>query len=166
MWSRRRVVLAGVGGLAAAALGVGVWAPLRGPAPGRACLSREEEAVVRAAGAALFPAGSLPVDGGDERVVAEVDRVLADCLAPGPRAGLRYLLRALQVGTLASRGVLFSQASGEVALAVLREWSDPSVVPRRVAYDSLRAVLAMAYFGLPESRRAIGWAPGCSLVNG
>ncbi|MCB9674635.1 MAG: gluconate 2-dehydrogenase subunit 3 family protein [Alphaproteobacteria bacterium] len=157
----RRRVLAGLG-VAAGAAGIGGYSLTFGaPAPGATVLSSNELAVVRAIAEVWFPAGIFPVDGIEADVAGEVDASVADLLDPVRLAGFRYVLRALEWGTFASRGARFTALDAATRLEVLRTWGDPSVLPRRVATDSLKALLGIAYFSHPAVLAAIGWKPGC-----
>jgi hypothetical protein len=148
-------VAIGVVGALAAGLG------LDGPAPGARVLSVEEMAVVAALAAAMFPKGAMPIDGVEAGVPAEVDR-LVDELLPAPhRVGFRLVLRAIEWGTLASRGARFSQLDVDERRDVLDTWSDPGLLPRRLANDSVKLLLGMAWFRHPAIQQRIGWRTGC-----
>ncbi len=157
--SRRGLLRAGLATGATLAFGVGLR--LDAPAAGARVLSGEEMSVVRALAEAMFPAGPFPVDGGSAGVAEEVDRLVADMLEDPAASAFRYVLRAIEWGTLASRGLRFSRLDADVRREVLDVWSEPSVIPRRAAHDSLKVVLGMAYFNHPEVLAAIGWRAGC-----
>jgi hypothetical protein len=76
-------------------------------------------------------------------------------------SAFRYVLRALEWGTLASRGQRFSQLSVVDRTAVMDTWSDPAVLPRRAAVDMIRLLLGMAYFNHPVIRQHVGWPNLC-----
>jgi hypothetical protein len=160
IWFTRRKFL--VGSALSVAGSVGVTVPLRPAAAGLTVLSPEERNVARAVAEVLFPGGPLGVRGDDPRVVERLDQILADTFDPLRRAGVRYVLRALQFGTIASRGARFTALSIEDRRDVLHAWLDPTVLARRVAADSLRAILAMAYFSLDDVLDRIGWRATCS----
>ncbi len=159
--SRRRTLALGLA--AGAAFAVGVTVHLPPPASGARVLSAAELDTLAAVAVTLFPGVHFPIDGLAAGVPQRVDELLDQLLDPTRQAGFRYMLRALEWGTLASRGVRFSQLDGDSRVAVLEAWGDPDVVPRRLAADSLRAILAMAYFAHPDVQAAIGWRSMCSV---
>ncbi|HHO52991.1 MAG TPA: gluconate 2-dehydrogenase subunit 3 family protein [Deltaproteobacteria bacterium] len=149
-------------GSAAGALVLGAWAGWSlSPAPGAQLLSSHELEVVAALAEVMFPAGPFPVDGIEAGVPAEVDRLLAEVLEPIHASGFRGLLHSLEWGTVASRGHRFSRLSPAERLATLQIWSDPSVFVRRVARESFRVVLGMAYFSDPRVLGHMGWRATC-----
>lgn len=158
--TRRRLLVGG------AVVGVGALAGLAvvefGPAaPGARVLSVRELAVLAGVARVMFPAGPFPIDGVQAGVPAEVDRIVAEVLQPIHGRAFRALLHTLDLGTLASRGVRFAAAPPEIQADVLATWTDPAVFTRRIATDSFKVVLGMAYFGHPEVLRAMGWRTGC-----
>lgn len=156
--TRRGVLLGG----AASALAVGAWGWWSlAPAPGARLLSEGELAVVEALALALFPAGPFPVDGVEAGVPQEVDRIVSEVLEPIHASGFRGLLHSLEWGTVASWGRRFSGLSADERLSVLETWSDPSVFVRRVAMESFRVLLGMAYFSDPRVLGHIGWRATC-----
>ena len=159
--SRRRLVGGGIA--TAAATGVAVAMP-RAPGQGLTRLNTREALVVEAVGRALFPGRRLP-DIYKANLVQRVDHLVHHTLEPAASAGFRGVLRTLEWATVASRGAPFSELSLERQREVLRVWALPDPVPRRVACESLRAVLAMAYFGSPAVQRAVGWRTGCGEVG-
>jgi hypothetical protein len=158
--SRRSLLVSGIaaGGLLAAGGGVR-WA--RQPAPGSLLLSGSEQDVVEAAARVLFPPGVFPVSGGDGKTAPEVDRILAEVIDPRAVAPFRTMLGALEWGTLVSRGNRFSRLSAEEATHVLDVWGSENPFPRRVAFDSLQAVIGMAFLRRPEVLEAVDWRTGC-----
>jgi hypothetical protein len=94
-------------------------------------------------------------------VPAEVHRLLFEVLDPLRASGFRYVLRSLEWGTLASRGHLFSHLSAAERVEVLEAWADPAVFTRRIAHDSLKAILGMAYFAHPQVLAHMGWRATC-----
>jgi len=117
--------------------------------------------VVEAVAEVLFPGDPFPVNGREAGVAAEVDRIVGEVLEPVPAAGFRYVLRALEWGTFASRGRRFSRLPASARAEVLSTWKAPEQMTRRVAGDSLRAVLGMAYFSHPEVLASMGWRATC-----
>lgn len=157
----RRAFVAALGATAIAGSST-AWSLAPGlPDRGLQVLTATEHAVVKALADLYFPGVHLPLSGTQAGVPAEVDRILAEVMDPMRAAAFRYVLRALEWGTLASRGRRFSALDRDVQLEVLAAWSAPEPVPRRVAGDSLKAVLGMAYFAHPEVKRALGWRLGC-----
>ena len=157
--SRRRVLQAGVA--LGAVLALGDSLRLDPPAPGARILSAEELAVVRGVASAMFPRDPMPLDGIEAGVPEEVDRLVADHLLAMQADGFRYVLRALEWGTLASCGTRFSKLDDDARRLVLDTWADPAVSPRRASFDALKVVFGMAYFNHPAVLRHIGWRTGC-----
>ena len=157
--SRRALLVGTVGALGAVT--VGSRLRLRQAAFGARVLSREEMRVVGALAEAMFPAGHFPVDGLEAGVPEEVDRIVATVLPSVQRTAFRYVLRALEWGTAASRGQRFSHLSVQERLEVIEVWATPSVLARRISFDSMKAVLGMAYFSHPAVLETIGWSTGC-----
>ena len=161
MPTRRAVLGTGFGATALLA-GGGGWALSSGrPDEGLLILTRVEHAVVDAISVVLFPGVHFPLDGPQAGVAARVDAIVANTLEPAHASGFRYILRALEWGTLASRGSRFTALSAEERLDVLETWTEPDVLPRRVAGESLRVILGMAYFSHPQIQDAMGWRVGC-----
>ena len=155
----RRRAIAGTAALASAA-SLGAWWGLV-PAPGARILSTVELSVVQALAITMFPGDPFPLDGLEAGVPAEVDRLLRDLLTPIHATGFRGLLHTLEWGTVASRGTRFSRLAAAERAEVLGAWADPQIVGRRVAMDSLKAILGMAYFGHPEILAHTGWRRTC-----
>lgn len=163
MVSRRSFLVASFATAAAVAVAGVVHLP--GAAPGRWVLSFAELATVAAVADALFPRGSMPLSGVEAGVVEEVDRIVGEDLQPVHAAGFRYLLRALEWGPLYSHGARFTQLSPAGRQEVLAIWSEPSVLPRRVASDALKMVMGMAYFKHPHVLDAMGYRQLCRGGN-
>ena len=158
--SRRAILIGGIsaGGLLAGGAGVAL---LGRPASGAAVLSEAELAVIEQAARVLFPPGIFGVAGGDGKTAPAVDALLADVIDPPAVAPFRSMLAALEWGTLVSRGTRFSKLSDEEAAHVLDIWASENPAPRRVAFDSLQALLSMAFLRRPEVIETIGWRVGC-----
>lgn len=131
------------------------------PAPGALLLSSRELEVVEATSEVLFPHGVFPVAGGDGQTAPEVDRLLADVIDPPVVGPFRSMLGALEWGTLVSRGTRFSDLTLAERTEVIDVWASENPTPRRMAFESLQAILAMAFFRRPEVNAAIGWRAGC-----
>lgn len=134
------------------------------PAAGFRALNAEELATVAALALVLFPGAPFPLNGVQADVPAQVDAMVAD-LPAVHRSGFRLALRALEWGTFASRGQRFSTMAPRDATQVVTAWSDPAVVPRRVAADAVKMVLGTAYFAHPAITAHIGWRASCSGVK-
>ncbi len=158
----RRAVLIGGSVFVSGAIGTGFSISLGAPAEGARLLTGPELRVIDAVAEVMFPGTHFPLDGIEAGVAAEVDRIVSDVLAPVHCAGFRYVLRTLEWGTMASRGRRFSRLSLEKRAEVLSTWKTPEKVARRVAGDSLRVVLGMAYFSHPDVLAAMGWRATCS----
>lgn len=157
----RRALLGGVG-VALAAAGGGTYGLLPGaPAEGFRVLTPAEIRVLDAIADVFFPGVHFPISGSRAGCAAKVDAILDDVMEPLHANGFRYVLRALEWGTLASRGRYFTELDRVAQREVLETWAEPEVVPRRIAGESLKAVLGMAYFSHPDVQRAIGWRAGC-----
>jgi hypothetical protein len=155
--SRRVLLLSGAAMAAVSAVGVEAVS-LPSAAEGRRLLSLGELDLVRAVGEALFPPGNPMGIAADVVDLGEaVDALVGDYMDPIVAPVLRYLLRALDVGTTASRGVPFGSLSLEDRRAVLDTWADNAVLPRRLAYDTFKTILGMAFFNSEAVRDAAGW---------
>lgn len=159
----RRAILAGGGGAlaAGAVVGGGVTMHLGAPAPGALTLTAREMVVIDAVAEILFPGDPFPLNGIEAEVARDVDRIVGEVLEPLHATAFRYVLRALEWGTLAGRGRRFSRLPESVRADVLATWKEPETVARRVAGDSLRVVLGMAYFSHPEILASMGWRATC-----
>lgn len=159
--SRRSLLVGGasLAGLTAVGVPVGL---LPDAAPGFRILSAGEAETVAALGEAFFPPGNpFGVSAGDVDLPVVVDALMADELDPVVQPVFRYLLRGLEVGTLASRGTAFSGLSLAERRDVLENWSDNAIFPRRLAHDAVKSVLGMAFFNAPAVTDRIGWSPTC-----
>lgn len=157
----RRTMLKG--GLAVGvAFSVGVSLSLPAPSEGMRVLSPRECELVAAIALTLFPKGHFPLDGVEAGVVEEVDRYIAEDLTGPTRVGLRYLLRSLELGTVAARGRRFSSLSAEERTEVLDVWASPGLMPRRIGFDAIKMVFGMAYFSNPDVLAHIGYRNACS----
>lgn len=153
-------------GTIAAAAALSLVGAVRLPAAvaGAHVLSARETRIVASVARVLFPAGAFPVDGVEAGVVEEVDRILGEDLPGMHAAAFRYMLRALEWGSLAGHGRPFSSLSPGQQHEVLSVWSEPGILPRRIAFDALKAVFAMAYFANPVVLDAMGYRAACGGV--
>lgn len=120
-------------------------------------LSAKEQAIVAASADTLFPAGgTLPLSGTQAGVVAFFDGMMRRVPAQN-RLLIRALLRFLEHGPwlFDRRSRLTSQAPS-ARVATLRAWSESRVYLLRVAFLSIRTLLAMAYMENPAVASRIG----------
>jgi len=165
MLSRRSLLLSGTAAASLTAIGVPL-SVLPGPGPGFRLLSVGEGALVVAIGGALFPPGNeMGVSAAEVDLALLVDDLLVDELDPVVQPVFRYLLRAVDAGTLASRGAPFAALSLEARQDVLSTWSDPAILPRRLGYEGLKSVLGMAFFNAPAVTDRFGWSPTCHRAS-
>lgn len=155
------IVAGGLAGWAVARLALGYGAS--DPALRR--LSSHEQAFVRAAADAVFPpGGALPISGTEAGAVAHVDRYVGS-LSPRSRVLIRLLFFLLEHATLffpapGWNGIRrFSKLSPAQRVAVLDGWGRSRLAARRTVFQSLRAIVTMAYFANPGVLRAMGLAP-------
>lgn len=160
--SRRKLLVGAAAVAAVAALGIPA-VELPPAAPGLLVLSEYERALVAALGEAFFPPdNALGIDAAAVGIADEVDRLVGDELDPIVAPVFRYLLRALDVGTTASRGAGFASLPLPERRAVLDTWADNAVLPRRLAFDTFKTVLGLAFFNVPAVKQAVGWTlPAC-----
>jgi len=156
----RRSLLTGAVAVGAALSLAGV-VHLPAAATGGRVLSELERTVVEHIAEVFFPGAPMPLSGVEAGVAEEVDRILAEVVPPLHATGFRYLLRGLEWGPLYSHGARFTQLGVRERAEVLEIWSDPGILPRRVAFDALRMVMGMAYFRHPEVREAMGYRMLC-----
>jgi hypothetical protein len=155
------VVLAALAAWAFARFFVGY--PARDPA--YAQLSAREQAFLRAASDAVFPPGGpIPFSGSEAGALGHVDRFLAG-IAPRSRVLVRLLFFLIEHATIffpapGWNGIRrFTALSLAQRQAVLDGWGRSRTPARRAIFQSLRAILTMAYFGSPAVLRTIGLAP-------
>jgi hypothetical protein len=159
-WSRRGLGVAAIGLLGVGGLCAGVL-HLPAAAPGYRLLSAEEIDQIEVLAAALFPTGALPVGGGDGETAPRVDRLLGDELDPSAAAPFRHVLQALSAHAQLVAGAPLGDLSADAARSLFSTWSDPHNPPRRLAAESIKAVLGLAFFRRPDVIAAIGWKRGC-----
>jgi hypothetical protein len=128
-------------------------------------LSAHEQVFLRAASNAVFPpGGAIPYSGPEAGALRHVDRFLA-LIAPRTRFLMRLLFFLMEHATLFFPAPgwdgfrRFSALSPEQQQAALEGWARSPLVARRTIFQSLRAILTMAYFGDPAVLRTIGLAP-------
>lgn len=128
-------------------------------------LSRHEQAFVRAAADTVFPSGgALALSGSEAGAVEHVDRFVAS-LPPRSRVLIRLLFFLLEHATLffpapGWTGIRrFTALSPAQRVAVLDAWGRSPLVARRNVFQSLRAVVTMAYFANAAVLRGMALAP-------
>jgi hypothetical protein len=128
-------------------------------------LAPREYATVGAAALATYPRGGAIVPSGlDAAVPLHVDRFVA-AQRPGTRLLMRLLFVLVEHASLVfpvrGRGGFrrFSALDGEQQVDYLRGWQRSRLLPRRLVFVSLRAILTMGYFADPAVLRALGLAP-------
>lgn len=155
------VLLAGV-------LGYGAFRFLTGyPPPPIRCtvLSPREYATVAGAALASYPrGGAIEPSGLDAGIPAHVDRFVA-AQQPSMRILMRLLFVLVEHATLLFPAPgpggrrRFSSLDEQQQVAYLRGWQSSRLLPRRLVFVSLRAILTMGYFADPAVLRALGIAP-------
>ncbi|MFT5685311.1 MAG: hypothetical protein ACI8RZ_006262 [Myxococcota bacterium] len=157
--TRRGVLLSGALFGAALLIGRVIW--LAPPAPGMRVLSAREASIIEAIAAVLFPPGTFSVHGGDGGTAPRLDVLLDEMLDELAADGFRYLLRAMEVGTLVARGVPFSGLPVDEAREVIDIWFSEEPAPRRMVSDSFKVLLGISFLNRPEVVAEIGWRRGC-----
>ncbi|MEL6349476.1 MAG: hypothetical protein AAFV53_40610 [Myxococcota bacterium] len=163
--TRRSVLLTGVS-LAAVGAAGGCFAVLPEPAVGARILSAHEAEIIEGLARVMFPPGYFSVHGGDGKTAPMLDAILADMVEAPAARGVRYLLRAIELGTLISRGVRFTALPIDEQAEVVDIWFSENPAPRRMASDSFKALIGMAFLRRPEVVQDIGWRRGCIDVGG
>jgi len=128
-------------------------------------LTAREYATVRAAALASYPpGGAIAPSGLEAGIPAHVDRFVA-AQQPATRLLMRLLFVLVEHASLVfpapGRGGFrrFSALDEAQQVAYLRGWQRSALLPRRLVFVSLRAILTMGYFGDPGVLRALGLAP-------
>jgi hypothetical protein len=162
MWLEALIVFGGGAALLAARR---VWAGYPPPAVPSRVLARRELGALSAAADAVFPAGgAISASGSDAEVAERTDNWLAE-ITVSMRVLVRLLLFLVEHATLflpaPGRGGFrrFSSLAPEQRDAVLRGWAGSGLAPRRLVFQSLRAVLTMSYLSDPSVLRELGLAP-------
>jgi hypothetical protein len=128
-------------------------------------LAAREMALLAAAAEATFPAGGAVAPSGREAGVAAYADRYAAAVPAATRRLMRMLFFLMEHATLVfpappPRGRRrFSALSMEQRVAVLEAWRTSALFPRRLAFQSLRAILTMGYFAHPPVLRSLGLAP-------
>ncbi len=122
-------------------------------------LTEAEAKLVRALGQAIFPRDTSPLpDGIEADVVGYVDRLLGATL-PFERTQLRALLQLFDKGfpawALAPTARLASAPTEQVA-AYLESYANSDRYAQRMAFEGLRSLLMMAWFGSDRVNEVVG----------
>lgn len=154
--------------LLAIAVGYGltrVFAGYARPADEIRVLAPREAAFLEAAAQATFPpGGAIPPSGGEAGIPAFTDRWL-QVLPPRMRLLMRLLFFLLEHATLFFPAPgpggfrRFSSLSPEQRANSLESWRTSRLFPRRLVFESLRAILTMGFFSHPPVLRQLGLAP-------
>ena len=135
----------------------GLPVPRRLPAAAgdAARLAPREYATIAAAALATYPrGGAIPPSGLDAGVPAHVDRFVA-AQRPATRLLMRLLFVLVEHATLLFPAPgrdgfrRFSALDAEQQVAFLRGWQRSALLPRRLVFVSLRAILTMGYLRDP-----------------
>ena len=152
-------------GLAALFLARRAWAGYAPPAvPGRT-LARRELGFLTAAADTVFPPGGAIAGSGSDAEVAERTDIWIGGVAARMRVLIRLLFLLVEHATLffpaPGRGGFrrFSSLDAEQREAALRSWAESGLAPRRLVFQSLRAVLTIGYLSDPAVLRELGLAP-------
>ena len=170
--TRRQLFVRGAlltGGLVVAGVLVRVAQLLgEGAAPGRRVVSTREERTIVALIVAMLPgeaalaSGEAPMPPGD---VVFILGYLDDFLA-GSDPDLRLLFKStvqlVEEQARLTQLAPFSSLSLSARQAEVRAWEQTPTYLKRSAFQSVKAVIAMAYFEQPEAAQAVGWYVGCA----
>lgn len=134
------------------------------PVATRALSAREWATVAAAADATFPPGGDIPPSGTDAEVPLHVDRFVA-AQQPSTRLLMRLLFVLVEHATLlfpaggAGGRRRFSSLTPAQRVEVLDGWRTSSLYPRRLVFQSLRAIIGMGYFADLEVMRLLGLLP-------
>lgn len=168
MFSRRRLALGSIGGLAIVGLGSAGLAlqSTRRPAPPSEALSvltLDEHAIVSAVAARTCPQPGPDVPGADAIGVGlKADRLLARA-EPEAVADVKTVLAIFESGLTGAvfleRVRPFTQLDPEAQDRVLSAWRDSSIALRRTISRALSSLTTALYYGDPRTWPGIGY-PG------
>lgn len=134
------------------------------PIPLQALSAREYATVAAAADATFPPGGDIPPSGTEAEVPRHVDRFVG-AQQPSTRLLMRMLFVLVEHATIAFPAGgpggrrRFSALSPEQRVAVLDGWRTSALYPRRLVFQSLRAIVGMGYFADVEVMRHLGLLP-------
>ncbi len=149
------LALVGVIGLGAATI------PLPDAGAGLSVLSAAEARTCAALADAYFPPGNpLGVAAADVDLVGQLDAHCADVYEREVVLAFRWALRAVNAAVIVQGGDL-AALSRDARRALVADWSENDLLPRRLLQDLLRMALGIAFFNTPEVRAAIGARPAC-----
>jgi hypothetical protein len=164
LWSLAFLAVVFVVGLAGWAV-ARIFAGYPQPSATPLVLTRREMALLAAAADAMYPpGGELPPSGSEAGVPAYADRYAA-VVPPSTRLLMRLLFFLMEHATLFFPGPgpkgwrRFSSLSEQQRVAVLEGWRASRFFPRRLVFNSLRAILTMGYFAHPPVLRKLQLAP-------
>ena len=110
----------------------------------------------------MFPPGSpLGVSASEVGLGARVDQLCAEVFEPDVVMAFRLALRTLEYATVPTEGARFSTLPLAQRRALLRAWTMPDPLPRRLLIDLLRMAIGIAFFNAPQARDAVGAQPAC-----
>lgn len=121
-------------------------------------LSRAEAAIINAVGEAMFPAGgAVPQSAQDADVLGYVNRYIT-WHSPTTRFLMHALFYLIEHATLLflPSWKRMSQLDAATRERYLAGWESSKLYPRRMVFQSLRALMCLAYLGSPAVERAIG----------
>ncbi len=130
-------------------------------------LTSIEQRIVAAASDAMFPrGGAIEQSGSDAGVLDYFEKMLAE-MPPKNRALVRLLLAFIQLSPL----VFFFKAPftwqrDDDRVATLEALSVSSIYFLRVTFQSLRALLSIAYLANDDVARQVGAVPNLSPFEG
>lgn len=176
--TRRQLFVRGAlltGGLVVAGVLVRVAQLLgEGAAPGRKVVSTREERTIVALIEAMLPGEVSLADGeaapasGELMPPGDVVFILGyldDFLAgsdPDVRLLFKSTVQLVEEQARLTQLAPFSSLSLAARQAEVRAWEQTPTYLKRSAFQSVKAVIAMAYFEQPEAAQAVGWYVGCA----
>lgn len=157
-----------IGAIGTLLLGLIAWRGFAGyekPAVRGRVLARRELGFLAAAADATFPAGgAITASGSDAEIPERTDAWIAE-VSSEIRVLMRLLFCLVEHATLffpaPGRGGFrrFSSLDAGQREAALRGWAESRLPPRRLVFQSLRAVLTMGYLSDASVLRELGLAP-------
>ncbi len=160
-WSLVTVLLVAAGLLAAA---YRVWGRQAPREPGRV-LAPRELAFVAAVSDATYPEGGPVAPSGTGAGLPAYADLYTASVPPTTRRLMRALFFLVEHATLifpapgAGGRRRFSLLDTQQQVAVLEAWRTSSLFPRRLVFQSLRAILTMGYFADDEVQGTLGLVP-------
>ncbi len=152
-------------GLLAGWAGWRMWGGYPRPEVPPRVLSRRELGFLAAAADAMYPpGGAVPPSGTEAGVPAYTDRYVG-AVPARTRLLMRLLFVLVEHATVLFPGPpprgrrRFSALDPVQQVAVLEDWRTSRLFPRRLVFQSLRAILTMGYFAHPAVLRRLGLAP-------